>query len=389
MKIFLAIHHELDPNAGAPGSVMQLGRAYQKLGHTVELYGFDHLPSWVPKMANGVLFPELCAAHLAKMCTKQQYDVVDISTGDAWVWGALLKKRSQQWPLLVTHSHGLEHISHLELLEEARLGRLHLSWKYPLYHGGYRLWEVANSLRCSDIVFMLNRRDADYAIETLHVPSERVHVVGNGIPDTFLNLPFDPGDAYATEIAIAQVGTYIPRKGIHYSAPALNKILIKYPQVKVSLLGTGLSAKHVYSDFDPVIRDRIRIVPRYAHDELPSLLSGHQIILFPSLSEGFPLALPEAMACGLAPISTNIPGPTEIVINSKNGILIPTRDSEAIVHSVENLIQNRPYLEILRQEAYGTAQSYSWAHIAQQRLAIYKEVLEPTYMSRQAKPARS
>lgn len=376
MKIFLAIHHKLDPNAGAPGSVIQLGRAYQKLDHTVELYGFDHLPSWVPRMADKFLFPELCAAHLAKTCAKEQYDVVDISTGDAWVWGALSRKRSQHRPLLVTHSHGLEHISHLELLEEARLGRLHLSWKYPIYHGGYRLWEVATSLRGSDIVFMLNRRDADYAIETLHVPSERIYVVGNGIPDTFINLSFDPGDAYVAEIAIAQVGTYIPSKGIHYSAPALNEILIKYPQIKGSLLGTGLSAEHILPDFSPLIRDRVQIIPQYAHSELPSLLTGHQILLFPSLSEGFPLALPEAMACGLVPISTDIPGPTEIVTNGKNGILIPARDAQAIVHAVEHLIQNRPYLEIFRKETYAAAQGYSWSHIAQQRLAIYQNVLE-------------
>jgi glycosyltransferase involved in cell wall biosynthesis len=377
MNILLAIHHELDPNAGAPGSIMQLRQAYQNLGHTAQCYGFDDLPTWVPNMATGLLFPELLAAHLIRDCSNQALDVVDASTGDAWVWGSFFKSGSRNRPLLVTHSHGLEHIAHLELLEEARLGKIHLSWKYPLYRGGYRLWEVAQSLRCADVIFMLNQRDANYAVETLQIPAERIHIVGNGIPDTFLNLPFEPGATSSdAPLSIALIGTYIPRKGIHYSTPALNEILSQYPQIKVSLLGTGFTEEQIYAEFDPAIRDRILIFPRYTHAHLPRLLQTHQVLLFPSLSEGFGLAILEAMACGLAPVATNIPGPTEFVVDQENGMLIPPRSTKEIVQALEHIIHHRAYLEQLRRKAYTTAQSYSWTHIAQQRLAIYEKALE-------------
>lgn len=376
MNILLAIHHHLDPNAGAPGATLQVGQHYQEAGHTVQYYSFDHVPKRVSGFSE-VLFPGLLAAHLNQVVRQQSFDVVDAATGDAWVWGAFFKKAHRPRPLLVTQSHGLEHIAHLGYLEESRRGNLHLSWKYPIYRGGLHLWEVATSLRCADVVLMLNHHEADYATNVLGVSPDRVHIVGHGIPENFLNLPFaSMPESPEAEIAIALVGTYIPRKGIQYSSPALNTILARHPRVRVSFFGTCCPDERVYADFQPEFHDRIRIRSRYPHDQLPQLLQGHQILLFSSFSEGFGLAILEAMACGLAPISTNIPGPTEFVMHEENGILIPPRDQQAIEWALETLITNRAHLEKIRQQAYATAQNYSWSIIAQQRLAIYTQALE-------------
>ena len=72
----------------------------------------------------------------------------------------------------------------------AKQGNIRLSWKYPLYHGGYRLWEVARSLRCADLALMLNQHDRDFAASNLKVDPAKLRVVRNGIPETLLNLPF-------------------------------------------------------------------------------------------------------------------------------------------------------------------------------------------------------
>ena len=383
MNILLIIHHHLDPNSGAPGVTLKLGQYYEQLGHNVFYYSFDDLPKYLPTLAQMIAFPEFVAAHLANLIKSQSIDVIDASTGDTWFWSRFLKKTLSNSPLLAVQSHGLEQIVHQEFLKEAQLNSLPISWKYPLYHGGMRLWEVAESLRQADIAFMLNRRDADYTVEELKVAPERVHILANGIPDNFLNLSFELNtsqdtasqDTTSQDLTIALVGTYISRKGIHYSLPALKTILARYPQVKVSFLGTCCPEEQVYADFESAFHHRIRVVSSYPHHYLPFLLQGHEILLFPSLSEGFGLAVLEGMACGLAPISTDIPGPTEMVVHEENGLLIPVRDSQAIEQALERLILNRSYLNQLRQKAYTTAQSYSWLQITQKRLAIYEEVL--------------
>lgn len=376
MKILLTIHHELDRNAGASGITWHLGQEYQKLGHEVQYYSTDNLPHTLPGLVESVMFPEFVASHIWTLSRKQAVDVVDASTGDAWVWAKMRRSNRENSPRLVTRSHGLEHILHLGTLEEAQRGNLRLSWKYPLYYGGFRLWEVANSLNCADLALFSNRPDLEYAVEKLGVKPERGRTFANGIPEVFLNLPFEPTPAAADGvIRIAQVGTYIIRKGIRYGAPALNAILVRYPQVKVSFVGTCCPEAEVYADFEPAVRDRVQVVPRYTHETLPTLLRGHHIKLFPTLSEGFSLSLTEAMACGLAPVTTATPGPMEIVRDGHDAILIPARDSRSIEQALERLIIDRPYLERLRRNAYATAQLYSWARVARDNLSFYEEAL--------------
>jgi glycosyltransferase involved in cell wall biosynthesis len=379
MKILLIVHHPLDRNAGAPGVTWQLGQEYQKLGHEVQYYSFDNLPAKLHGMLGSVMFPEFVASHILSLCQRHAVDLVDASTGDAWVWAKFYRRFRANLPLLVTRSHGLEHILHLEQLEEAELGNLRLTWKYPLYHGGFRLWEVATSLRHADLAFFLNQRDLKYAVDRLGVKLERARTVTNGIPEAFLNLTLEPlPTSEGSTVGIAQVGSYIPRKGIDYGTPALNAILTRYPQVKVSFLGTGCPESQVYADFAPHMRDRIQVVSQYNHEFLPSLLQGHQIKLLPSLSEGFSLALTEAMACGLAPVTTATPGPIEIVRDGDNGILCPVRNSQAIEQALERLITDRTYLESLRRNARATAQNYSWSCVARKNLSFYEETFNQT-----------
>jgi len=371
MKILLTIHHHLDPNSGAPGTVLKLGSLYQSLGHDVEYYSFDDLPGWIKTEA---FFPEFVAWHLFKRCRAQQIDVIDASSSDAWVWGTALKVLASPRPLLVTRSHGLEHAVHLEYLEEVRLGHEAMSWKYPLYRGSIKLWEVAASFRCADLVFLLNQCDRQYVTEHLGVRPERAFVTPNGIPDYLLNLPFDPTLPPEGRLGIAVIGSFIPRKGTQYNVPALNTILVRYPQTHVGFFGTGCPEAQVYAGFDTQVRDRVKVIPSFKHTDLFKLLKDYQIKLFTPLSEGFGKALIEAMACGLAPISSRAAGPVDILTHEQNGLLIPLRSIEGIEQALDRLIRSPTLLQQLRMNAYQTAQSYSWEACARQRIALYQSV---------------
>jgi glycosyltransferase involved in cell wall biosynthesis len=375
MKILLTIHHELTPNAGAPGVTWQLGQEYQKLGHQVQFYSFDNLPHQLPEKFGSVMFPEFVASKILALTRKQAVDVVDSSTGDAWIWTKI--RRHQTSPTIVTRSHGLESIDHLERQEEVKRGQIQLSWKYPLYWGGFRLWEVETSIRNADLVLLCNQRELEYIVKQLGVNKERIRMVSNGITKEFLNLPFEPTPLTEnSSIGIAQIGSYIPRKGIKYGASALNQILARHSQVKVSFLGTGCSEAQVYADFEPSVRDRIQVVPFYAHEQLPTLLRGHQIKLFPTLFEGFSVAVLEAMACGLTPVTTAISASEDLIRDGECAIVIPPRNCQVIEQTLERLITDRTELDRLRQQAQVTAQSYGWEQIARNNLNLYEVALD-------------
>jgi glycosyltransferase involved in cell wall biosynthesis len=384
MKILLTLHHYLDPNAGAASVTLKLGEAYEKLGHSVYFYSFDNIPKRLQNKLLGVIFPVFVAWHIISLSRRVELDIVQASSVDAWFWGFVLRKFSfGKHPLLVTQSHGLEHTMHERILEQAKNGTLKLSWKYPLYNGSVLLWKAATSFRVADFCFMLNRYDAEIVRGRLGVAAERVKLVPNGIPDEFIGLPFEPlGEDEVPGVAF--VGSYLERKGIKYGVPALNAVMRRNQELRAIFLGTGCSVDRVLSDFSLEVRDRVRVVPSFAKLDLPGLLRGYHIMLFPSLSEGFPLALPEAMACGLAPIATDIPGPTEVVHHEENGLLVKAGDQLQLEQAIERLLSNMSELEQLRVNAHRTVQSYSWATISGAHLHLYSSSRSSDLSSKQS-----
>lgn len=347
---------------------LQLGRTYRRLGHTVEFFSFDDLPKLTNKVYQ-VVFPWFLASYLSKRY--RDFDVIDASSGDLAVWlGRHLRRTG---PLCLVRSHGLEHTTYMELAKEVALGNRKVSWKYSLYHGGYRLWEVGRSFRLADISLFLNSIDRDYATRILRVDPSRAFVVANGIPDELIGLPLPVCRDEGERIGIVQIGSYIRRKGVSYSVPALIEIMERFSKVRVTFLGTGVGHDIVLADFPVHLHERIFVKSRYSRNELPLLLQDQHIKLLPSLSEGFGLALIEAMACGLAPIATQVGGPSEIISDGENGILIPPADSNAIFTAISVLIEQPSYLCALRKNAYETAQRYAWSVIAQSMLSLYEK----------------
>jgi glycosyltransferase involved in cell wall biosynthesis len=375
MNILLTLHNPLDPNAGAASVTLKLGDAYKKLGHSVSFYSLDDLPKGLPYQVLYLMFPFYVAFHIISLSRRVELDVIHASSVDTWFWAFILRKFSfGSTPILAIQSHGLEHTIHERVLKDAKNGELKLSWIYPLYNGSILLWKTEVSCRTADYSFFLNQYDAETIKRRTGLSSDRVKVFINGIPDDFIGLKFEKTSSDSTP-QIALIGSYIDRKGIGYSVPALNVLMKKEPQLRIHFLGTGCPPEKVLMDFSAEVKDRVNIVPFFDKLQLPHLLKNCRILLFPSLSEGFPLALVEAMACGLAPIVTRIPGPTEIIKNNINGILIDARNQSQIEDAVLNLLKNRDHLEKLRLQAYETVQAYEWSDIASQHMKLYESRL--------------
>lgn len=368
MRVLLSVHHELDPDSGAPGATMALGAGLAELGNSVSYLSFDDLPGRPPFMAASIAYPYFAAARMAKAAG--EVDVIDASTGDAWVWGRL--DRRGRRPLLVTRSHGLEHLFQEREVERAEREGRKLSWRYPLYWGGWRLREVAASLRVSDLVFVLSEEERAVAIERLGVAPGRVRLTANGVPDSFLESARAAGPNPGGP-AIAMIGAHRAAKGIEYACEALAAALAADPELRVSFLGSGVPKEETMERFPPSLRPRVAVTESYRREQLPELLHGHSLALFPSFSEGFSLALVEAMVCGVAPVASDIPGHRAIVADGENGVLTPPGDAHAATAAILRLRGNGLLTARLCEAATRTGQGYSWQRIATDTATAYAE----------------
>jgi len=215
-------------------------------------------------------------------------------------------------------------------------------------------------VRDADMTFFLNRTEREYAISHLGAAADRAHVAHNGLSSDLVararaRSPLTP---ILEEAGIVVLGTFIGRKGIAYSVPALDRFLRNNPRAHARLLGTGRPASEILPRFSPFARERVSVVESYAHEDLPVLLRGHQIGVLASVAEGFGKSLLEVMPCGLAPVATKIAGPDEFISHDINGILVRPRDERALLDAIRRLVDDPVLLARLRIAARETTTDF-------------------------------
>jgi len=372
VNVLFTLHHRFHPDAGAPGATLSLGSALERLGCEVDYYGFQRaFPRSPPKegVSRQLRFPWHVASHLHRQA--HQFDVVDASTGDAWVW-ASLRRPGGRSTALVTRAHGLEHIAHERNLRAQSGGGPRLSRRYSLYHGGPRLWEVRGSLRLSDQCILLNPVDRDYARDRLGVPEGRLNVIPNGIADHFHAAP--PPRPAEGPVRLAFIGRWTTYKGAPALVEATELLAEQGLDFSLSVLGSGVPEEDVLADFPAPVRARVSVTPEFRNAELPERLAGAEVLISPSLSEGSSASLLEAMACGLAPVATAVGAAPEIV-DGTNGVLVEPGDAERAAAAVGRFGQDRGALLATRSRAQESARRFRWSEVARRTLEVYERAV--------------
>jgi glycosyltransferase involved in cell wall biosynthesis len=371
VRILLTIHHPLDAGTGAPGVTVALRDAFRAGGADADIASFDDLPARLPEQAKELLFP----VYVAWRALRGRYDVVDASTGDTWIWNTV--RRVLRRPgLVASRSHGLAHTFwDAEVREAAEAGRA-LTLRSRIYHGRVRLAQDAADMRGADVCLFLNAEDRARAVGELGVAPASAHLVRNGIPEALVGLPAPAAAEGAPRIAC--IGSHAPRKGMRQLAAALAPLLRERPDLRVTFLGTRAPAPDVAAGYPPDVREQLDVVESYDRKALPALLEGHRIYVSASLAEGLSLALIEAMACGLAPVVTDLPGTRAVLDGSDAGVRVPARDSEAMRQALAGLLADPERLHGMRLAAHATAQRFSWRLVAAEQLELYRSALGST-----------
>ena len=139
------------------------------------------------------------------------------------------------------------------------------------------------------------------------------------------------------------VGRIVGDKGINELVSAFAELHKKYEKTRLLLIG------NFEQHLDPLQAETLNVIdkhtsieslgPKYG-DELLAYYAASDCFVFPSYREGFPNTVMEAGAMGLPSIVTDINGSREIIIDGKNGVIIPSKDVEALYHAMEEMITN-------------------------------------------------
>ena len=107
-------------------------------------------------------------------------------------------------------------------------------------------------------------------------------------------------------------------------------------------------------------------------EELIKLYNGAEILVFPSLYEGFGLPPLEAMACGVPVITSNAASLPEIVGDA--GIQVDPRSPEELCQTIIEVLTNHELREDMQRKGIERASSFSWEETARKTLRVYQEM---------------
>ena len=178
-----------------------------------------------------------------------------------------------------------------------------------------------------------------------HISLEKIQVIYNGIDESKFRVKIDKKkkrEEFSIRVYDKVIGVGVrlsEQKGIKYLIEAVSLTAKPFPSIKLLIIGDGecrTGLEKLASDCG--IPDKV-IFTGFRSD-IPELLQIIDVYALPSLWEGHPLVLLEAMAAGKPIVATDIPGNRETVSNGHTGLLVPPKDSSALADALRTLLKN-------------------------------------------------
>lgn len=370
MKILIAAPVPQRREGGVANVVYNMAEGLRGLGHEVTcLFQEDLLPRPVaiPRFET-VYFAFRLACELLRR--RGEFDVVNIHAPAGFAYGFLRHLlRAAGLPPSVMLLHGIEERRNHAMSREAKKRRArYFRWKNRVWQHVYHMPLYRWSITTADHAVVINRET--WSVLQLNYNREigRVWYIPNGVEARFF-FPRDYPEGRAGRLLFA--GTWIDHKGVFYLRGGFEVLAQRHPDVRLTIAGSGVDAESVKQAFSPAVRDRVEVLPFVSAAEMPALYARHDVFVFPSLMEGMPVVLLEAMATGMPVVTTETCGMMDVVEDGFNGLLVKPADRGALVAAVERLMESPELRARLGRAARETMRRHTWDCVAGQMANVF------------------
>ena len=167
-------------------------------------------------------------------------------------------------------------------------------------------------------------------------------------------------DRVGGKLRVVYVGNVTPKKGSGYLLEVIKKSNRCRCDFDFTLVGA-------YDAEDITVKELKGLCTLTGHiqkDALKQVLLSSDVMVFPSLADGFGQAVLEAMACGVVPVCSENAGASSIIKDGENGFVVKAFDSDAIFEKLVYLSENRSVLDELCKSAAAAAKEYTYERYA-------------------------
>lgn len=326
---------------------------YRQIPRQEVTYGIEVLrPRWLT-FPRGHLLPVMATNYLSclgRFLSESGIDFDIIHAHTVFPDGYAAARLGSKWckPVVIT-SHGADTFQFLRRFDTRPM--------------------ASYAIRNADKLIAVSESDKNELIRH-GLSEEKAVVIPNGI-DTARFLPMEQGAVRqrlglpVDKRIVLYVGYLYPVKGLRYLIDALAMVRRSGEDVLLVVVGYGYLREKLENQSRDLGPDAVKFVGFQPHDEIPLWMNACDVFCLPSLNEGWPTVLFEAMACGKPVVATAVGGVPEVVKDSDYGILVPPMDAGAFGSALGDALRRKWRSSDI--SAY--ARVNSWENIA---LEIYE-----------------
>jgi len=294
---------------------------------------------------------------LRRLCSRG-FDLVHLHGTRAGFFGVLALGGVQPRPRVLYTVHGLS----CNRLGSATVRR---------FFRGVERYVAARA----DRVISVSEGDRRWGVESGLFLADRTTSIPNGVDlsalPTTLPVPLSrDGDA-----EIVTIARLVSQKGITHLLEAARRVLDAHPRVRFTVFGDGPERPALEAQAARLaLGDRFRFAGASA--DVVSNLGSYDLFVLPSLWEGMPISLLEAMGAGRAVIATAVSGSSELVLDGVTGLLVPPADPGALAEAIGSLLRDRGAAAAMGAAARDRVRrDFSVERMVSSTAAIYRDLL--------------
>ena len=275
---------------------------------------------------------------LKRIFKEEKFDIIQYSTPNAALCCSLSGKPFKNIPLRVYGQWGIRYVG---------------------FDGGISrfVFKKIEKFTCKKATHIISTspKNMAYAIEEKLCKKDKISVIGKGGTIGVDFGVYDISKKSENRVKIREqygiddntfVFTYIGRlnadKGVSELLKAYRALICEYPQTRLMLVGmddnTNPPEKEVMDWAKSC--DNVIITGNVLPTVVPEYMAATDILVHPTYREGFSMVLQEAMSMELPIITTNVPGPSEVIVDGKTGILVPSHSDKALLDEMVALMHD-------------------------------------------------
>lgn len=295
-----------------------------KLRHFSNLLGYKSIPAF---------FELFCTIR------KQRPDILYLLSSSAGFWGSVAGFLNRT-PLIIYRIGGW-------------------AFKEPKPLIVRRLYLLAEKITSpfKDFIIVNSKFDFDLAVKNKIAEENKLRVIYNGLDAEEINF-FDKKAARQNffanqndEIWIGTIANLYKNKGLNYLIEAACEIKIDFPKIKFIICGEGAEKQSLQELIESYgLKNTVYLVGKV--NEAVKLIRAFDVFALPSVKEGQPWVILEAMAAGVPIVATNIAGVPEMIEDQKSGLLVEPADSHALAFAIKKLLTHPSLSKEINQNAF-------------------------------------